>query len=305
MTVISFYKTLSDIPDFKSTVEDLEVGCDRSDLTLKSTSEGFVVADENEIWDIRDDGLTVKGRILIPDVSQLFGNSGLVSDNCVLGVAVITSSTIADRRDVFKIGVISSCQDSANIVFEISLQPGLYRGNMLFRAILYIVSPGEYEKAKGLPSGLMLGDLFSSMFVFTNYDSVFPVLETDSPGSPLWWVKCQWTDIEKDTFTPENVCIYINTAHKLYPSLKEEGKKKTFNVSLFAEIMCSSIQLIIEKIRCSETDWEKIMSDSTFPMNTIVFVIQYIRLTLEWDFSSPERLASDIRKYVYSSLGVE
>lgn len=131
---------------------------------------------------------------------------------------------------------------------------------------------------------------------------LFPVHEVENPGSPLWWVRCDWTSIDEDPFSSEYVCIVFNRAHGSYPLIDENHKK--FSKAMLAEIMCASIQIIIEKIRLVPNEWNRVVSDSTLPSNSIAFVIQYLRTTYSWDFSTPEALSRSIHDYVYDYMGL-
>ena len=77
-----------------------------------------------------------------------------------------------------------------------------------------------------------------------------------------------------------------------------------FNPDYLSEIMASAIQIIIEKIRGNPGDWEKIMSDRDFLPGSIAQILQYMRQSFDWDFTSPEELAKDIRAYTYNIKGL-
>ena len=262
----------------------------------------FKIVDPNLSWNISTDGLRLKKNIRLDHPEILFGEKG-IADNCaVLGLAVICTSTVSDRLEAFRMCTFSSSQTSLECGCEISLSAGKYRGNTVLKTVIYLEEDDGSNPNFPKQSGTILGELDRFNVMLFDNKALFPVYEVQSPGSPPWWVVCDWSDIEEDPFISEYVAIVINRSGEMYSQLSLEEGNAYFNPGYLAEVMSSAIQTIIEKAKESVVQWSRIMSDATFAEGTIAYMIQYMRTTLEWDFSSPEITAKSIRSYVYSKL---
>ena len=310
MPAIRFYKTLDDndylekIAYCRKNLKAFYVKDENTDsLSVKSTSEStFRVTDPEHNWNIESDGLIFQLNFSLNSLSILFGAEGIVPDDALLGIGVICTSTFSDRLDAFQIKTFDHNVKNLEVTETVSLPKGNYNGNLIFKIVLYL-SSCKYP-VSGFPhqSGTILGQLDTFIIDIYKENLLFPVFEADYPEQPLWWVNCQWVDIEYDLFIKENISIIINKSSKDYNKIQKEGSAE-YNPGYLAEIMASAIQLIIEKIRSSPKDWEKLMSEQDYAPGTIVNIIQYMRSTFEWDFTSPEKLAKDLRTFTYKALG--
>lgn len=306
MRSFSFYRTMDEIdPEvFSHSVTDLKaVGFDGTEYRTEASEGSGTIDDGNGGRTITKYGMSVFGTLSVSGCVALFSEEGLVSPDAVLGIAAICSSSVSGRREVFTIAEIRFNTGSITERFCVPIEGGAYREKFVLSVVLYIKSPSAEDWSRGLMSGMLLGTFRSCEFRIGSEKFLFPVHEVEIPGKPLWWVRCDWTSIEEDPFSSEYVCIVFNKAHGSYPLIDETGKK--FSKAMLAEVMCSSMQIIIEKIRQSPDEWNRVVSDSTLPNDSIAFVIQYLRNTYSWDYSSPESLSVSIHDYVYRYLGLK
>ena len=306
MRSFSFYRTLDDLDsdEFSYSVSDLSViGSDGTQYPTVIGEKSGTIDDGNGGKTIMKYGMTITGSISISGCSSLFSDGGLVSSDAILGTAIICSSSVSGRREVFPVSEFSSNSGEISDSFAVPIEGGSYREKFRFSIVLYIKSPSDTDLATGLMSGMILGMFRSCEFRIGSEKFLFPVHEVEIPGKPLWWVRCDWTSIEEDPFSSEYVCIVFNKAHGSYPLIDETNSRK-FNKAMLAEVMCASMQIIIEKVRLSPDEWNRVVSDSTLPNDSIAFVIQYLRNTYSWDFSSPEALSISIHDYVYGYMGL-
>lgn len=274
-------------------------------LSLKQddyVNKRFNVIDDRNHWDISKDGLFLKREIQIQKPWLLFDYSGIADSEAVLGIATICTSTESDRLEAFKVCEFDIKNTIVNTSAEIELSPGKYRDNVVIETILYLVENKEKQSIFPKQSGTVLGTLDRYDLILSDDRQLFPVYEDSKPEYPLWWVICNWSDIEEDAFVSENVAIVFNNSHSMYKYIEYVEGNEGFNIGYLAEIMSSAMHTIIEKIKESKEVWDKIMSNATFKEGTIAYMIQYMRLSFEWDFSSPELTARSIREYVYPRM---
>jgi hypothetical protein len=309
---ISFFKKLEDTNllsriGYSAGMYSASYTKGKSDLKLDLKKDPdrentFSVKDKNLEWDISSDGVKFCRTVKMKFPKILFGKEGIADTDSVLGLAVICTSSVSDRLEAFRICTFDSSVSEIEHTVQVNLSPGKYRGNAVMKTVVYLAEGGKTDSDFPKQSGTILGELDVTSFVLSDSETLFPVYEVFSEEPLPWWTVCEWTDIEEDPFTYEFVAVIINQSSKMYKQLSSKDGNKDYNPGYVAEVMSSAIQTIIEKIRQSPSQWEKIMSNATFPEGTIANMIQYMRTTLEFDFSSPERTAKSIRAYVYSRM---
>ena len=282
--------------EFKDQKVELSLKPDDYDLRK------FNVSDEKALWNISKDGLFLRRTIQIKHPELLFDDSGITDRNSILGIAAVCVSTESDRLEVFGICELNSENDAVNMPFKFELSPGKYRGNVIIKTILYLVENNEEQSRFPKQSGTVLGSLDEFHMILSDDRQLFPVYEVSEPDSPLWWAVCNWSDIEEDAFVSENIAVVFNNSHPMYKYIEYTSVNKDFNKGYLAEIMSSAIQVIIEKMKESVEEWDRIVSNATFREGTIAFMIKYMKDTFEWDLSSPELTAKTVRAHIYSRM---
>ena len=310
MNSIKFYRTLEDADYLQKigyNTESISFSYNTTvgNQELQSSLEDkvFEIKDKNYSWNISESGLIITLNSTLKSTSFLFGKGGLVSENSTLGIAAICNSIASNKLDAFTLKQFKKNDTTVDYNSSFELKKGNYNGNISVRIVLYLVNASNSKDGFPHQPGTILGTLDEFTIQVTSEEGLFPIYEGDYPGMPLWWVNCQWTDIENDLFVKDNVSIIINRKSKNYPMIDHSDSNQYYDPGYLCEIMSSAIQLIIEKIRISPSDWSKIMSDKRFLSGSIAQTVQYMRQTFEWDFSSPEKLAKDIRAYVYDTMG--
>ncbi len=306
---IKFFKTLEDY-DYSESIGygQCELSFSYFDgkekITLDSKNEDSIyeIKDKDHNWDISKHGAIIRICLKLHNLKLLFGDEGIAPELSTIGIAAICSSTVSDRLEAHKISSFTIDTGELSIDNEISLSGGKYRGNIILKIVLYLLKPGPKNSGFPTQSGTIIGTMSENIIQIFEDSNLFPIYEGEYPGLPLWWVKCQWTDIENDPFIKENVCIIINKANKNYNKIQNDETNKEYEPGYLSEVMSSAIQIIIEKIRNNPSEWSKIMSEHDYPVGSIASTIQYLKTTFEWDFSSPENLARDIRSYVCNTL---
>ena len=141
-----------------------------------------------------------------------------------------------------------------------------------------------------------MGILDETRVIIDGNGSLFPIHEISSPNEPLWWVRCEWEDPLEDSFTDDNFCIYLNTAHKDFATLNvNEGLK---NSALLMEIICGALQTLIMKVLNDDTARDATIRGAGIQQGSISSMVNYILHTFQinYDQNNPENLAIDVRK---------
>lgn len=238
--------------------------------------------------------LCFKRICVIKNANFLFGINGIANEDAVIGIAVMWTSKTSSQRGIFEIGEIR--KNDSNKTFDIkgSFPPGQLKGIVIIETIIYLKEPsvskdGIFAKS----SGTILGILDTTTIIMDGNGSVFPIVEVKELSKPLWYVDCSWSDPLVDGFDEDNVKLCINTAHPSYNSLKlEEGFKES---AFLREILAGAMQTIVLNAMWGNY-WDEIIKGESIEEGSIGQAINYFITTFGWDTSSPERLASSIRK---------
>ena len=259
----------------------------------------------NGIWSAEKYNLCIRREIALKHYRKLFGSDGIACQNAKLGLSVVWTSPDSRQRGAEPIMVfgvdqeqLKEKQDHTFAAGEIDFEfpRAKIRGDINFSVILYIAesgTPTEEEYHLANEAGLVLGEFDSFMLRIDGTGSLFPIFEIGDKEKPLWEVRCDWTDPMSDGFS-EAVSININTAHKSYKYI--DRKNKAFCAQLLVEVMSSALCCIIEKLR-SEKYLDQILGDDELEAGSVGEAVRYFENTLEWDFSTPDKLSLSARKF--------
>lgn len=259
----------------------------------------------NGVWSADKYNLYIRREIALKHYRKLFGPEGLACQDAHLGLSVVWTSPDSRQRGAEPIMVfgvdheqMKEKQDTTFAAGEIDFKfpCAKVRGDIRFSVVLYIAESGtptaeEYHLAN--EAGLVLGEFDSFVLRIDGTGSLFPIFEFGDKEQPLWYVRCDWTDPTSDSFS-ETVSININTAHKSYKYIDREHK--SFCAQLLVEVMSSALCCIIEKLR-SEKYLDQILGDDEMEAGSVGEAVRYFENTLEWDFSTPDKLSLSARKF--------
>ena len=257
------------------------------------------------VWSADKYNLCIKRTVAVKNYRRLFGPDGLACRNARLGLSIVWTSPDSRQRGaepIVDFGVseeqFAEKDDHTFAEGEIDFEfvCAKIRGDVNFSVALYIAKAGIPAKDEGHlanEEGFVLGVFDSFVLRIDGNGSLFPVFEVYEKDQPLWYVRCDWIDPASDLFD-ESVSININTAHENYKYI--DRTQKTFCYQLLVEVMSSALCCIIEKIR-SEKYLDQILGDDEMEYGSVGEAVRYFANTLEWDFSTPDKLSFSIRKF--------
>jgi len=262
----------------------------------------LTIKDELEIWNYNSHNLILNRRIMIHNLSLLFGTEGVAGQQAEIGTAVMWSSKHSSQRGIF-IGEsfkISSVKRQFIITGE--FPKGTLRDRFELKTILYIKKPGVLSEREGHlahKAGFILGDMDETVIHLKGSGSIFPIFTVNEDG-PLWRVECNWDDPRSDSFDDEYVRILINENHPDFKFIKAADKKRLS--PLMKEIIASSIQIIMGRVQ-SQVDLQDIIEGKDVESGSVCMAIQYFIQTFDLNASSPEDLAYSMRNYLDQKTG--
>ncbi|MGP4106768.1 hypothetical protein [Virgibacillus sp. L01] len=258
---------------------------------IEGQENTYQLIDPKVHWDPNTHNLNLGLEIEIANPAFLFGSSGIVGEDAVLGIGFRWYSRDSAQQRIVPIAEISHYTDTfytKNI--EVTIERGTIRGRVTFEVVLYLASAGS--EMNNVVPGTILGILESTEVLFDGNSSMFPIVEVNDPLKPLWWVVCDFDEPLYEQFTEENAAIVINKGHRNSKFLKTD--KGIGSSPILLEIIATGIQIIIEKAKLSG-DWQQILDNQTEP-GSIGEAIYYFVNAFSWDVSSPENLLKSIRE---------
>lgn len=230
----------------------------------------------------------------------LFGKGGIVSDSSSIGVAVTWISTGSDRRGVIPCGELSKLDTTAELTIAYEFYIGELRGSLKLQTILYLKTAGAPKSDEfwfSQTPGTILGVLDQNEFYIDGNGSIFPIVTVNMPGKPLWMVSFNdAVDVFTDQFDNSNVEIRLNQAHPNYIDLNIEGA--TTDTPLFMEVLASAMSVIVEcaKMAAGE-EWQRVLLNGG-DRGSIAEAIYHFVTKLNWDVSTPNKLAESVRSFL-------
>ena len=257
------------------------------------------------VWSAESYNLNIACEIRYSDCTVLFGPEGIAPADAELGLALTWISTGSDCRGVVCMGTFDRDKKSGKISFSHNFIENKLKVSIVLDIIVYLKKSGnavsgEHHLAKR--EGTVLGTLRHCEIFIDGNGSFFPIAEVNEPDKPLWWVQYNETaDPFEDKFTEDNVAIYLNAAHPNYKSMKIGATLR--ESSLFLEVISSALFVIVESVKESAGKlWEQIIKGESYETGSIAQAINYFVNKLEWDVSSPVKLAASIRQFFDRNL---
>lgn len=292
--------------DFNGTRFPLESSSTEGSLNSNTNrAEVLKMEDPNGRWHPRSNNLNVDAMCVINAPRFLFGSKGVAAVKSTIGIGILWTAKDAGIRGVFPIGEIKSTDNGpVDITGSVTFQPHTLRGILSLKTILYLKDAGdaaEDEKYLANRPGTILGTMDETRVIIDGKGSLFPIIETNSPGEPLWWVKCEWTDATQDSFS-DNFSIYLNRANKNYPSLNEnDGLKKS---PLLQEIIAGALQILITNVLSDTAVCTDTINGQNLAPGSVSAVVNYFLHSLDVDtnINDPQGMALQLRRSLFGRL---
>jgi hypothetical protein len=255
-------------------------------------------------WYPETHDLVINKKCKMLSAYAVFGLDGIAASTATLGIALRWISSKSDERGVIPFGTITK-SDCAS-VFELNhkFEKGKLKGSLKLQTILYLKDPGCCQKDESYfaqQPGTVLGVLDQAEIYIDGNGSIFPIVSVDAPGKPLWTVYYNDTcDPMHDPFDEENVEIRLNRAHPAYESLKIDVSLS--ESPMFLEVLSSALFVIVASAKESlGEDWNVVMNGENLEAGTIAAAMNHFVRKLQWDISSPAKLAESIKDFFEKS----
>lgn len=263
----------------------------------------YIISDEKSEWTADKYNLRIERNYEIYNPQALFGPHGVAPLKSELGLALIWTSKTSNQRGTWVISGFKCSKKPLDMRMKQEFYVGQLRGVVKLQTVLYLKDPmwrnkNEFHLANN--AGTILGILDEFTIIIDGKGSVFPIVETSEASQPLWWVRCDWSDPQEDSFDQENVAIYLNKAHKNYNLLDLD--KGLTNSPVLVEIVASALQIIVQKVK-EDNQWHEIVNGNNLLTGSIAMAVNYFINTFSWDFNSPEKLALTIRQDIEKRMG--
>jgi len=231
--------------------------------TLKGfeDKEIFELEDDNSEYDQSTDTLFMDFELSIKNGRYLFGETGYVYDDAVIGVGLEWKSKKSKIRHCRMLGSFSKEQLLDENVFKIeNIKLNELNSDTTFSWVMFVKKAGTINNGNNLVNkeGLIIGRKPLWTIKGEGDGSLFPIIEYISSKDPLWTVKTSIEDPYNDSFTVDNVCILINKFHPDYQFI--QSVNRYFNPSFLKEVLSNALYILIKEIIANIDDFNDIKS---------------------------------------------
>lgn len=207
----------------------------------------YFLDDEYGAWTPLENNLNIDIECTIQNKNSLFNEEyGVANKNSILGIAINYYCRKTNKNISKKITEITYNENEPKLDFDINLtfDKGELSDKVGIKIILYVDKSYENDIFAN-SSGTVLG-IYQELEIFIEgKGSLFPIKIIDDKNKPLWYSEFNFIDINEDLFEENNICLYLNKAHKNFKNLNAEGTTIT---PLMKEIVSEFIALFIEDV---------------------------------------------------------
>lgn len=298
---ISIYKTINN-----SLYRELEISHtdmyfsytekdgDEIQIVMESQEDlhSFYMGKTNSFWDADINDLNIERTFIIGNPKVMFSKRGVTTEEGILGIgAHIYSRTSNFQTTIPLEQVITKDTENISVKFTHTFDKGEIKGDIYFSIFIYLTNPIKKVNMFAEIPGIRLGEIDSFKITADGDGSVFPIVEVERPGQPLWNLVADWTDINNDIFDINNIRIEINSSHHMYNYIYSGTKPSQY---LLVEVLSNAIAQIIFKA-VEDEDFEE---ESDLIPDSILSVVLYWIKTFEVDIHSFETISYSLRRNI-------
>lgn len=274
---------------------------------LEATKKAPVkLSESTETWKVESDGLNIKRRVVIEFPDMLKGPNGVACAEAELGVCIIWTNRSLTQRGYILPVEETKVGGSIVVRFDYDFAPGQVRGDLMLETVLYIKKKADNVRSGEMSlineAGVTVGELDTVTLDFGNAYMDFPIMEVNEKDQPLWWMEfSQWEDPTTETFSEDNVRLYLNSYYGSCPKVGDDIK----NLDMLIEIITTAYFLIFTKIADIDKNMlEKTKQDSELEEGSICKMMSWFcsGCDPELRFDSPELLQKTIHQNVVRLL---
>ena len=258
----------------------------------------YELVDENEEWNSKNQSLFLNLVLKIENIDQVFYD--LCCDDTILGIGLEWKPNKSKLKTCIKLGEF--CKKDQEKVFKTyDIELKNITSNVDFKWLIYVVTPGKinFKPNYGNNAGIILGDSLLWSIIVEGEGSIFPIFDEYKEDAPLWYCRCNFTDIYEDEFIEDNVSIILNRAHKAYKYI--QPKTAYFNSLMFSELISNAIyNLIVEikRVNIQNGNDEIIDFSQDGEKGSIYTVLKYFYFVLNFKINSSNfELLESIKTY--------
>ena len=217
------------------------------DINSAIKSDPIVINDFDPRWSPEDNNLILSMAFSFNKPSGLFGYSGVTASTNKLAVGYTIASKTSGFQETCKIDSIPNQDSECIIEFEKNFHKGLLRGSFSIEFFIYLEEISIHlDGQAGIVGTHMTTDpLLTYQFIVDGNGSMFPIVEIDRPGDPLWNLDIQWSDPMVDTLDESSVILKLNSAHPRFNGIVDS---RTYSDRyIMKEILIQVMTMIIQQ----------------------------------------------------------
>lgn len=244
------------------------------DIKIEDKNSTTVIMDDiNKRWYVDKHNLIVNRKIKF-NPKVLFGESGIVSSDATIGIALKSTSNKSSNRDIKEIKRFNVNDELINIDTSYNFEKNRINDDVHYSIILFLADVGEQDNKNeshliNVP-GTILGNLSEIRMIFKGSKSSFNTVTVSDKDLPLWFLR---SDFIPENNVYDSIELVINESHKDYGLLDPNDNK--YNLEFIREISINIVTMIISR------GYQMIeeIQNTTYDQGTIGYLVQkYIEL---------------------------
>lgn len=254
-------------------------------------------------WSAELHGLRLRCKFpgLPQQTLNLFGDTGLACSDAELALVLEWTSEDSGQRGMSNPYRLALPLELGPVEFSLEFPPATIRGSVSLSLQLLLWKgghPSPEERHLANTPGFRLGRIGRETRLSIDGDgSLFPIIEVPlGPDGPLWEFRGDWVDPLDEEFSPETVCLAINTEHQGFTEFRGSGRK--YDTLCFKQVLASWLTIFLLKV--AKDDPQFFLERRR--MGTVSWIASYIFGAGELTLDPPEELAISAQKWIHRRI---
>ena len=254
--------------------------------------------------DLTRDKVYLNISVQLINAKYLFGKTGLVYSDTVLGIGLEWKSKKSKIRHCRVLGSFSLRDVQTQITFERkNIELSELFSDTAFEWVIFIQKEGTSDSCNFFANkeGLIIGKESLWTIRSDGNASLFPIKEINDPSQPLWKIEYSSTSPFEDPFNEDYLALVLNCGHEDYKYL--QSKNIEFKSWFLKEVLANALFMLInETFLCID---KRTMKDEFSENGSVVKALLYFESQYNFNYyGSSVDLMNSIKTYLDKNFNI-
>lgn len=277
-----------------------DLGDDMIDIQVPDQYFYLNMNDLDKTWTPELHNLTISQIFKFNNYKRFYGVESITQEGNTIGIAAHIFSRDSSFQTTIPLTFFRNEENEYQYSLRYDFPENSLKGKIQVEYFMFLQelnNHGDYQ-ADIVGSRLTEQVILSYTIAVDGSGSMFPIVDINEPGDPLWAIETNWNDPLEESFNSSFLSLRLNQAHPRYNNLvSAKGKVDAY---LMNEILSSSMSIITQSILFGEEPitLEELRDNSMD--DSIGKVVYYWIDNFNIEINSPATISNSFHKYLES-----